>query len=648
MKYPWTDEVLERIEVRNDFAIIAAGNVYDMNSLDGKPLPALDLLAHELWEKGHAPILFNNVTGFRVSDAQKDVEQEELETRIAGGFGKKVVPYGGEELDAYNEMRQQEQHPHCPPIPPRDDEREFRSFLNMWSQAMEGLATMSPDTSQAQIDTWRLYECHDLLLPIEGYLKEMSDVFMTDSCDGAHSSMQGMFEECEKEPQKLVIIIEDAHNLMGKGTGGDNSKTNAHAAFIVINWAGRFYARNSHVVLASDSIQILKEDLRQNGGVGLVDVPMPMQPDLKDFASEVAGIDHLDCSDVARALSGVSYAVTLRVNKDDDIETLKKMKEQEITQRHAGLLKVVRPVHGLETLVLHPEIVATARVIVGAMRSGNYLLIPQGLLTMGPPGTAKSSLALAVAKEAGFSFVQLDRIKDMWVGESERRMELALRAIVSIAPVVVLEDEAEGNWGARTGHRGDSGVTEALQAQRFSFTADPENLKKGILWWRCTNRPDLMDVADLRSGRSSYRLPMLMPEKSDASDILLVIAKKHGIELASDVDVDEIADQYYKADSGIPAVSGADLEEIVLRSYRKAHRERGDDLGQVNMTDMTWAAKDFIPSASLEEIEAQEILAVLTCSSRSMLPTRYLKQVDNRPSMRAKLDRLVKACRAGG
>ena len=41
---------------------------------------------------------------------------------------------------------------------------------------------------------------------------------------------------------------------------------------------------------------------------------------------------------------------------------------------------------------------------------------------------------------------------------------------------------------------------------RFEFMGDPA-IQGKVLWIRITNRPDRLDKADLRSGRSSERIP---------------------------------------------------------------------------------------------------------------------------------------------
>src|SRR5256885_2208176 len=74
----------------------------------------------------------------------------------------------------------------------------------------------------------------------------------------------------------------------------------------------------------------------------------------------------------------------------------------------------------------------------------------------------KTAIVEALAKEAGFNFVRTKNVRSMWVGESEARMEQLCYGLRSLAPVVVMNDEADLAEGGRDTARGDSGVSERL------------------------------------------------------------------------------------------------------------------------------------------------------------------------------------------
>jgi SpoVK/Ycf46/Vps4 family AAA+-type ATPase len=151
---------------------------------------------------------------------------------------------------------------------------------------------------------------------------------------------------------------------------------------------------------------------------------------------------------------------------------------------------------------------------------------------------------------------------------------------------------------------------------RFEFTGDPA-IQGRVLWVRISNRPDRLDAAETRSGRSSQRIPLLMPDPEEQAAIFAVMPGKHGFPCAV-TSFDPLVEACGRLHPG--QISGADIEEISLRAYRRA-RLRG--AAAVEEADYLWAIEDFLPSQSAEAIRRQELSAVALCSSRQFLPERY-------------------------
>jgi ATP-dependent 26S proteasome regulatory subunit len=158
---------------------------------------------------------------------------------------------------------------------------------------------------------------------------------------------------------------------------------------------------------------------------------------------------------------------------------------------------------------------------------------------------------------------------------------------------------------------------------RFEFTGDP-GIQGKVLWVRISNRPDRLDAAETRSGRSSQRIPLLMPDPEEQAAIFAVMPVKHGFACAVD-SFDRIVDVCLHRHPG--QISGADIEEISFRAYRRA-RLRG--AAAVEEEDYRWAVEDFIPSQSAETIRRQELAALSLCSSRQFVPDRYRAFLEDR------------------
>lgn len=76
---------------------------------------------------------------------------------------------------------------------------------------------------------------------------------------------------------------------------------------------------------------------------------------------------------------------------------------------------------------------------------------PKGYLALGIPGTAKTFMAEALASKFGVPFIKLEmsKIMDKLVGNSEKKIDQALRVVKSCAPCIFLIDEVEKALGGK-------------------------------------------------------------------------------------------------------------------------------------------------------------------------------------------------------
>jgi SpoVK/Ycf46/Vps4 family AAA+-type ATPase len=137
-----------------------------------------------------------------------------------------------------------------------------------------------------------------------------------------------------------------------------------------------------------------------------------------------------------------------------------------------------------------------------------------------------------------------------------------------------------------------------------------------VLWIRITNRPDRLDKADLRSGRSSERIPFFIPDSVEKSHIFAVVARRSQIAC----DFPDFADITRYLEARHPEViTGGDIEELVYRAYRQA-RLAGREV--VCREDFQRVIDDFLPPHQMEVLRHMERLALNQCSSRRFVPDR--------------------------
>ncbi|RMD93174.1 MAG: ATP-binding protein [Calditrichaeota bacterium] len=121
---------------------------------------------------------------------------------------------------------------------------------------------------------------------------------------------------------------------------------------------------------------------------------------------------------------------------------------------------------------------------------------PRCLCFVGPPGTAKSTFAVLLGKMAGYNVLQFDLIKNMFVGESERLLKLALRLLEDMQPSILLIDEMTEMLPSRQEANLDSGVSKHFLGQLLNFSAR-EDLRGRCLIVGTSNYPSKLDPAIL-------------------------------------------------------------------------------------------------------------------------------------------------------
>lgn len=429
---------------------------------------------------------------------------------------------------------------------------------------------------------------------------------------------------------RVVLVIEYAETVVPGADLASMSEDDRTSLVTLQRWAAdpALARAGALVLLTTHLLADLHPRLRQQGSrVEAVEVPLPDEAERAAFvrhllegngltlamapeqlAHATAGLSRLQIGALWHAVQGRQVALTF--------EEVRRRKRNLLKQELAELIDLVEPEFGLDAIGGLEPVKAFLRQVIRAVREGDPKLVPRGITLIGPPGVGKTALAQALARECGFSFVRIVNPRDKWVGQSERNYWRVLQALRALTPLVILEDEADQSEQSRDEYSGDSGVSNRIRQMRLEFTADPA-IQGKVLWVRISNRPDKLDAAEKRSGRSSERIPLLMPDAAEKASIFAVMPAKHGFPCAV-AGFEPVVAACERLHPG--QISGADIEEIFFRAYRRA-RSRG--AGAVRAEDLLWAVEDFIPSMSREEIERQERLALALCSSRQFVPERY-------------------------
>ena len=192
---------------------------------------------------------------------------------------------------------------------------------------------------------------------------------------------------------------------------------------------------------------------------------------------------------------------------------------------------------------------------------------PKGIMLHGRPGTGKTLLAKALARESGVNFISVKgpSLMSKYVGESERAVREVFRTAKQAAPSILYFDEIETLVPVRGRDSGSAAAfTERVIGQ---FLAEMNGIEEltGVVVLATTNRADLIDPALLAAGRFDLVLELPMPGQAAREAIFGIELRKKP--LATDVDVDELA---RRSDGR----SGADIAFVCRKAAMLALREQ--------------------------------------------------------------------------
>uniref|UniRef100_A0A674EAS6 Peroxisomal ATPase PEX1 n=1 Tax=Salmo trutta TaxID=8032 RepID=A0A674EAS6_SALTR len=215
-----------------------------------------------------------------------------------------------------------------------------------------------------------------------------------------------------------------------------------------------------------------------------------------------------------------------------------------------------------------------------------------GLLLYGAPGTGKTLLAGAVAKESGMNFISVKgpELLSKYIGASEQAIRDIFQRAQAAKPCILFFDEFD-SLAPRRGHD-NTGVTDRVVNQLLTQLDGVEGLQ-GVYVLAATSRPDLIDPALLRPGRLDKSLYCPPP---DQARVEILRALSHSVPLADDVDLEQMA-------GATDTFTGADLKALLYNAQLEAiHSSLGPsllhDLGSGSDSDISLSSMIFLNHSS--------------------------------------------------
>jgi len=427
--------------------------------------------------------------------------------------------------------------------------------------------------------------------------------------------------------KKIGLVIDFAETIAPAGDVSSMSAEDRNSLVILKRWArnAAFLAADVTVCLISENQIELNQGIVQHPGVASIAIPLPDYAERLDFiraqlkSRELPPGSEVNDESLAKLGAGlkrvqlqglISHAVE---NKQPlTLKFLSQKKKDLIEAESGGLLEFVQSRFDLSFVAGNDQAKRKLQDAASAIRAGNTEVLPMGYVICGPVGTGKTFITTCFAGEVGIPAVTLKNFRSMWQGVTEGNLERVLNLLKAMSPIAVIVDEADAQLGDRS-NSGDSGVGNRVFAQIAQFMGNTEYRGK-VIWFLLTCRPDLLPVDLKRQGRAEEHIALFYPDTPEERLALLrAMLRKVGMK-AFPAEIEK----FFLDRAG--SLSGADIEAVLVRSHMRSSLQ---NKSAVDAQDLEAALDDFIPPYYPTEIDLQNLVAVLECTSKSLLPKQY-------------------------
>ena len=211
-----------------------------------------------------------------------------------------------------------------------------------------------------------------------------------------------------------------------------------------------------------------------------------------------------------------------------------------------------------------------------------------GILFYGPPGCGKTFLAKATAGEIASEFISvgIDDILDMYIGQSEKKLNLIFEKARAMSPCVLFFDEIDALGANRNDLRTSAGRNLINQFLAELDGVDSNN--EGILVIGATNAPWHLDSAFRRPGRFDRMIFVQPPSLESRTEIFRLALTGKPIGKMDYTALAKITDSFSGADikACIDVAIEGKLQEAIKNGIPSA----------LEMKDLTNAIKKVKPS----------------------------------------------------
>ncbi|MGQ0568048.1 MAG: AAA family ATPase, partial [Armatimonadota bacterium] len=235
----------------------------------------------------------------------------------------------------------------------------------------------------------------------------------------------------------VFLFIDHAEKIAPAGEAAGLSLDDRRHIAILQRWGFEpaFLARNNFIILVSEHQSAVHPDLwRGNPQLDSVRIPFPDEPERLRFIEAALQRSPMQTEMSPQRLAGLTAGLSLvkiegllkQARRGDarlTFDEVARRKNELLEDEYGGLIKIVEPRHGLDAVAGMLAAKDELRVVIDAFRKGDVANVPMAIGLIGPPGTGKTYIGIAIAKELGVPIVEIGNLRAEYVGQSERNSE---------------------------------------------------------------------------------------------------------------------------------------------------------------------------------------------------------------------------------
>jgi len=427
--------------------------------------------------------------------------------------------------------------------------------------------------------------------------------------------------------KRLVFLIDYAETIVPNDEIGDLDEIDRFCLVTLNRWSHDpiFTNNDVSVMLLSENLCDINKRIVNSPSIVKVEIPLPDEEIRTMFCNYLYNQNlftlafGVDCKKMGSLSSGLNLwhlhqiiTESYTMGQTITLDYLRDKKREILENEGAGLIEFIETDYNLDLVSGHEFVKNRFKNAARAIKHNQLDVLPMGYLISGPIGTGKSFLVSAFAGEIGIPMVIIRNIHGQQNGFTESNLEKVLSILKAISPVAVMIDEADAMLGSRE-DKSTNSESSRIFAQIANFMGNTEYRGK-IIWFLITSRPDLIPIDLKRQGRAEEHLALFYPETVEEKVNLFETMKQKLHIKVEDFNVSTI----FKSINF--DISGADIEAILVRAKMNAAM---DNRIKVTQEDLKQTIKDFIPPVYPYEIELQNLVAILECTSKEMIPKRY-------------------------